>query len=142
MIRGTVRQNRGMPGRPSPTAACPCGSTAPYAECCGALHEGRLAAPTAERLMRSRYSAFVLRDEPYLLRTWAAAARPPAVDFDPAIRWTGLDVLGTTGGTAFHTEGTVDFRARFRHRGHDGEQRENSRFVREGGAWVYAGEAG
>lgn len=131
-----------MPGRPSPATTCPCGSAAPYAECCGALHEGRLAAPTAERLMRSRYSAFVVRDEGYLLRTWAAAARPPAVDFDPAIRWSGLDVLGTTGGTAFHTEGTVEFRARFRLRGRDGEQHENSRFVREGGAWVYLGEVG
>jgi SEC-C motif domain protein len=130
-----------MPRPLSPTTACPCGLGAPYGDCCGAFHDGRAAAPTAERLMRSRYSAFVVRDAGYLLRTWAAAARPPAVDFDPEIRWTGLDVLGSTGGTAFHTEGTVDFRARFRVRGQDGEQRENSRFVREGGVWVYVAEA-
>ncbi len=103
-----------MPRRPSPTAACPCGLGAPYGECCGPLHAGRAAAPTAERLMRSRYSAFAVQDEDYLLRTWAAAARPPAVDLDPGVRWTGLDILGSTGGTAFHAEGTVDFRARFR----------------------------
>ena len=131
-----------MPRPPSPTAACPCGLGAPYGECCGPLHADRAAAPTAERLMRSRYSAFAVQDEDYLLRTWAAAARPPAVDLDPGVRWTGLDILGSTGGTAFHAEGTVEFRARFRVRGRDGEQRENSRFVREDGGWVYAGEAG
>jgi SEC-C motif-containing protein len=92
--------------------------------------------------MRSRYSAFVVRDAGYLLRTWATATRPPSVDFDAGLRWTGLDVLATEGGTAFHTTGTVEFRARFRIRGRDGEQRENSRFVREAGLWVYVAEAG
>lgn len=91
--------------------------------------------------MRSRYSAFVVRDAGYLLRTWFSGTRPPGLSFDEDIRWTGLDVLGTTGGSAFHTEGTVDFRARFRARGADGEQRENSRFVREDGLWVYVAEA-
>lgn len=91
--------------------------------------------------MRSRYSAFVVRDAGYLLRTWASATRPPSVAFDEDLRWTGLDVLATEGGTAFHEEGTVDFRARFRLRGRDGEQRENSRFVREAGLWVYVSEA-
>lgn len=92
--------------------------------------------------MRSRYSAFAVRDEDYLLRTWSAATRPPGVRFDEAIHWTGLDVLVTTGGSAFHSEGTVEFRARFRVRGTDGEQRENSRFVREGGLWVYVDAIG
>lgn len=91
--------------------------------------------------MRSRYSAFVLRDAGYLLRTWEAADRPPEVTFDPEIRWTGLEILGSTGGSAFHREGTVRFRALFRLRGRDGEQLENSRFARAGGLWVYAGVA-
>lgn len=106
------------------------------------FHEGRGAAPTAERLMRSRYSAFAVRDEGYLLRTWSAGTRPPGVLFDEAVRWTGLDILGTTGGSAFHSEGTVEFLARFRLRGTDGEQRENSRFVRERGLWVYVDAIG
>ncbi|WP_328917247.1 MULTISPECIES: YchJ family protein [unclassified Streptomyces] len=125
----------------SPTAPCPCGLAAPYGECCGAFHAGKGAAPTAERLMRSRYSAFVVRDPGYLLRTWFSGTRPPELTLDADIRWTGLDVLGTTGGSAFHQEATVDFRARFRLRGQDGEQRENSRFVRENGLWVYVDEA-
>jgi SEC-C motif-containing protein len=90
--------------------------------------------------MRSRYSAFAVRDAGYLLRTWWTATRPPEVSFDTELRWTGLDILASTGGSAFHTEATVHFRARFRRHGQDGEQCENSRFVREDGLWVYVGE--
>lgn len=87
--------------------------------------------------MRSRYSAFVVRDEAYLLRTWSAATRPRRVPFDDDLRWTGLKILGRTGGSAFHTEGTVEFCADFVHDGRPGEQRENSAFLRIDGAWVY-----
>jgi SEC-C motif-containing protein len=92
---------------------------------------------TAEQLMRSRYSAFVVRDEAYLLRTWAEDRRPRSLKLDADRTWTGLEVLGHTGGSAFHTEGTVEFRAFYREDGRAGEQRENSRFVRADGAWVY-----
>ena len=87
--------------------------------------------------MRSRYSAYVVRDEAYLLRTWAAANRPRRVTFDDGLRWTGLEIIGGTGGSAFHTAGTVEFSAHFVHDGQPGEQRENSAFLRVGGAWVY-----
>jgi SEC-C motif domain protein len=83
--------------------------------------------------MRSRYSAFVKRDEAYLLRTWHPRTRPPGVDFDPGMRWTGLEILATTGGSAFHTTGTVTFRASFK----GGSLHERSRFERVDGAWVY-----
>jgi SEC-C motif-containing protein len=92
---------------------------------------------TAEQLMRSRYSAFAVRETGYLLRTWHSGTRPPELRVDGDVRWIGLDILGVTGGTAFHTEGTVEFRARFLAGGRPGDQYENSRFVREGGAWVY-----
>lgn len=87
--------------------------------------------------MRSRYAAFAVGDSAYLLRTWHSSTRPSELSLDTAIRWTGLDVLGTTGGSAFHTEGTVEFRARYVADGTPGDQYENSRFTREGGAWVY-----
>ncbi|GAB2585459.1 hypothetical protein GCM10027168_17850 [Streptomyces capparidis] len=87
--------------------------------------------------MRSRFSAFAVRDEAYLLRSWHPSTRPPRVEFDPAVRWTGLEVLGTTAGSPSHTEGTVEFRARYTARGRAGELRENSSFVRHEGAWVY-----
>ena len=91
--------------------------------------------------MRSRYSAFVVRDAGYLLRTWAAATRPARLSFDDDLVWTGLDILGSTGGSAFHTEGTVEFRAHFLQDGEPGDQYENSHFVREDGLWVYVSAA-
>lgn len=87
--------------------------------------------------MRSRYAAFAVGDEPYLLRTWHPRTRPPGVGPADGPRWTGLDILATTGGTAFHTEGTVTFQARWTAGGERGEQHERSRFVRHEGAWVY-----
>lgn len=83
--------------------------------------------------MRSRYSAFVRRDEGYLLRTWHPRTRPARLDLDPGTRWTGLEILGTADGTAFHTSGTVTFRASYR----GGSLHERSRFERVDGAWVY-----
>ncbi|MFF8598212.1 YchJ family protein [Streptomyces sp. NPDC015232] len=139
MSRRKTRPAR--PARPAPavTAAspCPCGLPAPYGDCCARFHTGPATAPTAELLMRSRYSAFVLRDEPYLLRTWSPATRPATVDFDPSMRWTGLTVEATTDGTPFHQHGTVTFRATYTHTGTPGTLHERSRFARHEGAWVY-----
>ncbi|MFE6285148.1 YchJ family protein [Streptomyces sp. NPDC057877] len=114
------------------TAACPCGLPEPYEKCCARYHSGA-AAPTAEALMRSRYTAFVRGDTAYLLRTWHPRTRPGQLDLDPGTRWTGLEILDTGDGSAFHTTGTVTFRASFR----GGALHERSRFERVDGAWVY-----
>ncbi|MEU9500668.1 MULTISPECIES: YchJ family protein [unclassified Streptomyces] len=130
----------GPPRRPAavtPAAPCPCGRAATYGDCCAPFHQGSAAAPTAERLMRSRYSAFAVGDTGYLLRTWHPSTRPAALDLEPAQRWTRLEILGATGGSAFHTEGTVEFRAHYTLHGHADSQHEHSRFVRQDGAWVY-----
>lgn len=122
---------------------CPCGLDGrSYGDCCGPYHAsdgtpGSAAAATAERLMRSRYSAFALGDVEYLLRSWHSTTRPTRLDLDPAQRWLRLEVLGATEGGPFHVGGTVAFRAHWSERGRDGVVEENSRFVREGGAWVY-----
>jgi SEC-C motif domain protein len=87
--------------------------------------------------MRSRYSAFAVGDPAYLLATWHASTRPRTLALDDDVRWTGLDVLATTGGSMFETEGTVEFRAHSVRGGTAGEQHENSRFLRQGGRWYY-----
>jgi len=53
------------------------------------------------------------------------------------VRWTGLEVLATSGGSLLATEGTVEFRAHYVVAGRAGAQHERSRFVREGGRWRY-----
>jgi SEC-C motif-containing protein len=120
-----------------PIRRCPCGSGLPYAECCARLHDGTVPAATAEQLMRSRYSAFVVGDPAYLLATWHSTTRPPTLELDGDLRWTGLDVLATSDGTLLSAEGTVEFRAHHIVDGRSGAQHENSRFVREDGQWRY-----
>ncbi|MBQ0862659.1 YchJ family protein [Streptomyces smyrnaeus] len=128
------------PRRATPATSltdCPCGAGR-YAQCCGRAHRGEAAPATPEELMRSRYSAFVLGDTAYLLRTWHPETRPATLDLTGGPRWTGLEILDTTGGSAFHREGTVTFRAH--HLGTGGEpgtQEERSRFVRVDGVWMY-----
>jgi SEC-C motif domain protein len=87
--------------------------------------------------MRSRYSAFVVGDAGYLLDTWHPSTRPRVLDLDDDVRWTGLEVLTTTGGSLLAAEGTVEFRASYVHDRRPGAQHENSRFVREDGHWRY-----
>jgi SEC-C motif-containing protein len=128
-----------MPG--SDGGRCPCGQGLEYAECCGPAHDGAPPA-TAEALMRSRYTAFARGDSAYLMRSWDPATRPPSVEPDPDLRWTGLEVLDTAGGGLFDTEGEVEFVAHYRANGRSGDLRERSRFVRHDGAWVYRGPTG
>lgn len=115
--------------------ACPCGRSQPYAQCCGLLHAGA-AAPDAESLMRSRYCAYVLDLETYLLESWHASTRPAAVDLAQKARpkWIGLEVRRhePSGDTAI-----VEFVARFRVGGRAQRLHEISRFRREEGRWYY-----
>jgi SEC-C motif-containing protein len=87
--------------------------------------------------MRSRYSAFAVGDPAYLLATWHPTTRPLGLELDDDVRWTGLEVLGTTGGSLLAAEGTVEFRAEYVRDGRSGAQHENSRFVRDAGQWRY-----
>ncbi|WP_035803184.1 YchJ family protein [Kitasatospora mediocidica] len=130
-------QPQPSPARPSADTPCPCGLPADYGDCCGPLHRGEAAAATAEQLMRSRFSAFAVHDEAYLLRSWHPDTRPATVDFDPGLSWQRLEVLATTDGGPFHAEGTVVFRAHYTDGGIPGAMQEHSRFVRHDGAWVY-----
>lgn len=117
---------------------CPCGSSASYADCCGRFHAGalRLQAPDAERLMRSRYSAYVLGLADYLLATWHPGTRPAAIEPDPpGLKWLGLDVRGHAQQDDDHA--TVSFVARSKLGGRAHRLQETSRFVREGGRWFY-----
>lgn len=120
-----------------PDVRCPCLSGSTYADCCGPFHAGAAAAPTAERLMRSRYSAYAFGDVAYLLRSWHPLTRPAELTLDPELRWYRLDILSTSRGGMLDTDGTVEFRAHYRSPDGAGAQHETSRFVRDAGAWVY-----
>jgi len=88
-------------------------------------------------MMRSRYTAYAIRDRDYLLATWHPSTRPSSLVFDPEVEWFRLDILGRTGGGLLDDTGTVEFRAHFRSANLRHSQFENSRFVRIDKAWVY-----
>ncbi len=115
---------------------CHCGRGVAYGECCGPLHAGE-AAPTAERLMRSRYSAFALGLAPYLLETWHVSTRPASMELEAEVDWRRLIVERVEAGGPFDTRGTVQFTAIARTPSGRHAQRELSRFVRERGRWYY-----
>jgi len=119
-----------------PEKQCRCGSGERFDACCGPYLAG-LPAPTAEALMRSRYTAFARGDGAYIARTFAPEYRDAANTTLPDITWVGLKINGKTGGDPADTTGTVDFTARFKEDGATRIHRENSRFRREDGLWVY-----
>ena len=116
---------------------CPCGLRASYEGCCGRIHRGEAAAATAEALMRSRYSAFALGDMAYLAHSWHPDTRPGRIRDDPTRRWTGLEVVATTGGGLLDRDGTVEFEADHVSPTGTGTLHERSRFERFDGRWVY-----
>lgn len=120
-----------------PQDACPCGSSRSLADCCGRYLDQGEVPPTAEALMRSRYSAYVLGREPYLLATWHAATRPAVLDLHAGIRpvWLGLEVRRHEQQDAEHA--IVEFMARYKRNGRAYRLHEVSRFVRTGGCWFY-----
>ena len=115
---------------------CSCGLGDSYETCCGPIHAGAKAA-TAAQVMRARYSAFAVGLEDYLMASWHPDTRPSEVELEPTMRWTGLEVIATTGGGMLDRKGTVEFVARYREGLRDGELHEVSRFDKVDGAWLY-----
>src|SRR4051794_3275288 len=122
--------------------ACTCGNEGTYETCCAPFIRREAHPPTAEALMRSRYSAYVHGAIDYIFDTTTPTTRD---DIDRAdterwsreSEWTGLEIHRASGG-AGDTEGEVEFTARWRDAGRDRAHRECSHFRRdEGGAWNY-----
>ncbi|UXY13093.1 YchJ family protein [Kosakonia sp. ML.JS2a] len=121
--------------------SCPCGSALEYSLCCQPYLSGAQHAPTPSHLMRSRYTAFVLRQAEYLIKTWHPSCG--AEDFRQHIEsgfahttWLGLTVFEHACGEN-DNEGYVSFVARFSEQGKPGAIIERSRFLKENGQWYY-----
>jgi SEC-C motif-containing protein len=116
---------------------CYCGSNQVYADCCEPYLSGCDKAPTAELLMRSRYSAFVIGEAQYLLDSWHESTRPSRVRFDEKSQWLGLNIKKVIAGNPRDDTGEVEFVARFRVDGKAVRLHERSRFVKEDDRWFY-----
>ena len=119
------------------TQACPCESGKSYANCCQSYVEQRSDAPTAEALMRSRYTAFYLGNEAYLRHSWHPDNCPENIYLNDDTHWLGLKIKNTVAGTENDSTGEVEFVARSKSGGRANRLHENSHFGRFDGRWVY-----
>lgn len=119
---------------------CHCQSGLLFEQCCQRFLELPLShfAKTAEQLMRSRYCAYVLSDETYLLSTWHPKSRPEKLHLEHSnSHWIGLKIKSTTLGQENDSSGTVHFIARYKENGKAHKLEENSQFEKKDGRWFY-----
>ncbi len=125
------------------TSHCPCGSKQTYGDCCGQYHSGT-PAPTAEKLMRSRFCAYFLKNADYLVATtWPRQSE--ALDNTglhkrtDETQWQRLEIISTEAGTETDVKGKVEFKAWFFNPSNKGEEpyHENSDFIKEEGKWFF-----
>ena len=137
----TIGQNALMKrATAEPANHCPCGAAAIYAQCCGRWHAGE-AAPDAEKLMRSRYVAYAMKLDDYVLATWHASSRPVALHAETASEKSAppnfirLEVKNHSI-TGVDTA-SVEFVAWYKSGGRAFRLHEISRFICENGRWWY-----
>jgi SEC-C motif-containing protein len=111
-----------------------------FDDCCSPLLDGRQNAATAEMLMRSRYTAYVLKNESYLLQTWHESSRPAQLNLDQDnIQWLGLQVIECEEGGMNDETGKVEFIASYKAGGKNQRIHERSCFVKQNMHWCYVG---
>jgi SEC-C motif-containing protein len=121
---------------------CPCGSDVEYKECCERYISHAAVAPTAEAVMRSRYSAYVKQSIDYLNDTLAPAeqetfSREETEAWASQSEWLGLKILSTFAGLEDDKEGMVEFVATFKLNGEVQEHHERSMFLKMDSNWYY-----
>lgn len=121
---------------------CYCGSNSTYKDCCKIAHTDLAKVTTAEQLMRSRYSAFVLANGNYLMESHHSTTRPvkekkSIVKWAKSVQWIRLEVLDATEGLTKDEEGAVTFSAYFYENGNVEVIHEKSLFKKEKGLWMY-----
>ncbi|MCM4150131.1 Sec-C motif domain protein [Arenibacter sp. N53] len=125
---------------------CPCGSNNSYAQCCETAHKDLSKITTAEQMMRSRYSAFVLANGNYLMDSHHSSTRPikerKSIEaWTRSVSWIRLEILNREKGGINDQRGTVTFNAYFFENGKVEVIHEKSDFVKENGLWMYLGLA-
>jgi len=117
---------------------CPCGLDREYMSCCGRYIEGKQHAPTAEALMRSRYSAYAMKRADYIIKTALESDDRQAIEaWMQRVTFVQLEVLRTERGKALDKKGIVEFKAWFEESGKRQLLHEVSAFVKRKGRWFY-----
>ena len=129
--------------KPERASPCPCGSGKTFGECCEPVLTGKRIAPTAEQLMRARFTAHVLRDYRFLHETHRPTAGKPYVaeEGEPTMQWTRLEVHAHETAPADPDKAFVDFSAYGLEEGVEKVLHEKAEFLRVDGRWLYNREA-
>lgn len=115
---------------------CYCGSGIVFADCCEPFIKGIQNAPTAEKLMRSRYSAYAVQVADYLMATTHASTRrnhskSAILEWSKSNQWLRLEILDVS-------ENVVEFKAYFLDNRFEGHvHHEKSFFRKEKEVWFY-----
>jgi SEC-C motif-containing protein len=122
--------------------SCPCGASQPYSECCEPFILGVNPVPTAEALMRSRYTAYTRCEVDYILRTTHPNQRNQ--DSETNLRqwaqksvWHELNILNIVGGGSEDPAGTVEFIAEYTENNKRVSHHELAEFKKENGTWFF-----
>jgi SEC-C motif domain protein len=121
---------------------CPCGNDKSFSECCEPFLNGTGNAPTAEALMRARYSAYATANMDFIERTFHSSARAEfdresARQWAEGSQWHGLEILNVTGGQEEDVEGAVEFIATYSKKDEKIQHHELATFRKEGGIWTF-----
>jgi len=122
---------------------CPCGrNNKLYKDCCFLAHSDIHNALTAEDLMRSRYSAFVLCNGDYLLQSHSKQFRDAStihntISWSKSLVWNRLEIISSENGLEYDYIGTVEFKAYYQENNILKCIHEKSSFIREDSHWVY-----
>lgn len=123
--------------------SCPCGLGRAYEDCCGRYISGAEDPPTAEALMRARFTAFARKDVDYLAKTFAPQSGAQA-HAEAARKWVErarfdkLQVLSVVKGGADDQLGRVEFLATYTEDGVAWDHHEVSEFARNAaGRWCF-----
>jgi len=132
-------------GKPlAPESPCPCGSPETLDDCCLPYINGLSLAPTAETLMRSRYTAHITLAIHYLWDTWSTQERIRSSKEDieawaASCEWLGLKIVKTRAGRPQDNQGIVEFIALYRQNGQLQQHHEISLFRKSHKSWLYVG---
>lgn len=123
-------------------SSCPCGSSKELEACCGQYISGGVKAPTAESLMRARYTAYALAKVDYILKTHDSKTRDEISKEETkawaeSSTWEGLDVIRTVKGSAEDSDGIVEFKAYYKQNGVKHTHHEEAYFIKKRGAWYF-----
>lgn len=121
---------------------CPCGSEKTFAKCCEPYISKAGSAPTAEALMRSRYTAFTKADMDYVTKTHHPKTRAEldikgTEQWAKAAQWQKLEVVNIEDGEQNDESGVVEFKAHYKLQGETCVLHEVGKFERKQGRWYY-----